>query len=110
MKKIIPFYVINESINAQKFAPYDVMPYFVRCYNDAKKDKRPVIFDEFKKFVESNSMYMYWARCQYEVVVHSWPCGHIKQKIDVHWQIMMNIDVVVEILMRNVLKELKTTK
>lgn len=107
MKKIIPFYVISESINEQTFAPYDVMPYLVGCYKETKKDKRPVTFEEFKKFVESKSMYMYWSRCQYEVILHSWPCGNVKQKIDVHWQLMMNINLVTEILMRNVLKEPK---
>jgi hypothetical protein len=109
-RKPIPFNVIIDDVKAQEFKSYDVMPYFIRCYDTTKKDKLPKTFDEFKEFVKSNSMYMYWARCQYEVVVHSWPCDHIKQKIDVHWQIMMNIDVVTEILMRNVLKELKTIK
>lgn len=107
MKKIIPFYVISESINEQTFAPYDVMPYLVGCYKETKKDKRPVTFDEFKEFVKNNSMYMYWSRCEYELVLKPW-VGRIREKkVDVHWQLMMNIDLVTEILMRNVLKEPK---
>lgn len=107
MKKTIPFYVINESINEQTFAPYDVMPYLVGCYKETKKDKRPITFDEFKEFVKSKSMYMYWSRCEYEIILLDCPNQKKHKKIDVHWQIMMNIDLATEILMRNVLKEPK---
>lgn len=102
-KNIKSFNVINFEFNSSKFEAYDVMPYFVRCYLSEKKDKRPVTFDEFKEFVKSNSMHMYWARCEYEVVLSDWPNQKIRKKIDVHWQIMNNIDLVTEILMENVL-------
>lgn len=105
MKKrtITPFYVINENINAKEFEKYDVMPYLIRCYDEVKRKKtKPTTFDEFKEFVKDNSTYMYWARCQYEVVLQSWPCGNHDKKIDVHWQLMMNLDLVTRLLMENV--------
>ena len=98
-----PFYVINEDINSREFKKYNVMPYFINCYKEArKKKKQPKTFDEFKEFVKSNSMYMYWSRCQWELLLVDFPCEKIKRKIDVHFQIMMNIDVIVGILMMNV--------
>lgn len=98
-----PFFVINENINAKKFAPYDIMPYLIDCYKDArKKKKQPKTFDEFKEFVNKSSLYMYWARCQYEIVLNSWPCGDHQKKIDVHWQINMNKDLITRVLMENV--------
>lgn len=105
MKKrtITPFYVINENINAKEFDKYDVMPYLISCYDEVKRKKtKPTTFDEFKEFVKDNSMYMYWSRCQYEVVLQSWPCGNNDKKIDVHWQLMMNLDLVTRLLMENV--------
>ena len=102
-KNIKPFNVINYEFNSDKFEAYDVMHYLVNCYKKEKKDKRPVTFDEFKKFVESKSMYMYWARCEYEVILSDWPNQKFRKKIDVHWQIMNNIDIVTNILMENVL-------
>ena len=33
IKKITPFYVIKEDVNAKKFIKYDVMPYLTECYN-----------------------------------------------------------------------------
>lgn len=102
-KQHIPFYVINENVNAQKFEPYDVMPYLIECYKKVKRRKNhPTTFDEFKKFVKDESMYMYWSRCQYEIVLKSWPSDRHEKKIDVYWQLMMNIDIVTKILIRNV--------
>ena len=98
-----PFYVISYDINGKDFTPYNVMPYFINCYKNARrKKKQPKTFDEFKEFVKSKSMYMYWSRCQYEIVLTDWPSQTRGEKIDVHWQIMMNLDTVTRILMENV--------
>lgn len=104
MKKTIkPFNVITFEFNSGEFKAYDVMPYLVDCYNKEKKNKRPATFDEFKEFVKSKSMYMYWSRCGYEIILLDWPNQKADKKIDVHWQIMNNIDIVTQILMENVL-------
>ena len=104
-KNIKPFNVINFEFNSNKFEPYDVMPYLISCYNNVKRKKEcPKTFDEFKKFVEDKSMYMYWARCEYEIILSDWPNQKTSEKIDIHWQIMNNIDVVTNVLMENVIK------
>ena len=103
-KNVKPFNVINFEFNSKKFEAYDVMPYLIRCYDNAKRKKDcPKTFDEFKKFVKDKSMYMYWARCEYEIILSDWPNQKTYKKIDVYWQVMNNIDVVTEILMENVL-------
>lgn len=104
-KKYIPFNVINFDFNSKEFESYDVMPYLIGCYKNVKRKKEcPKTFEDFKKFVESKSMYMYWSRCEYEIILVDWPCGHNQHKIDIHYQIMMNIDIVTDILMKNVIK------
>ena len=100
-RKPIPFKVIVDNVNTKKFEFYDVMPYFIRCYEDAKKGDRPKTYEEFKSFIERWSRYMYWSRCQYELVLKPW-VGHKKEKkADVHWQLMHNLDLVTSILMLN---------
>lgn len=47
-------------------------------------------------------MYMYWARCEYEIVLKSLIGFAEDTKVDIHWQILNNIDVITEILMKNV--------
>lgn len=103
-KEQTPFHVIWWDVNKGEFVPYDVMPYLVECYRECKKKRRgvPKTVDEFRDFVEGKSLYMYWARCQYEILLSDWPSDKTTKKVDVYWQIMMNIDVVTRILMDNV--------
>ncbi len=101
-KNSTPFNVIRYDINKKEFVPYDVIPYFVDCYEKIKNKKNaPKTFDEFLKFVEGNSMYMYWGRCEWEIVLKDWPCGNVEKKTDVHGQITMNIEVITRILIEN---------
>ena len=97
----IPFKVIMDNVNTKQFESYDVMPYFIRCYEEAKKENRPKTFEEFKEFVKGKSMYMFWSRCQYELVLKPLVGHDNEQKADVHWQLMHNINLVTSILMLN---------
>lgn len=103
-KEYNSFYVINYDVNRADFVKYDVMPYFIKCYKEIKKkEERPVTFEQFKEFIERKSSYMFRSRCEYEVILSDWPCQKTHKKIDIHWQIMNNINLVTEILMKNVL-------
>ena len=95
------FNVIIEDINTRKFIPYDVIPYLVDQYKKAKD--KPSTFLEFKEFIRKESMYQWWSRCEYEIVLQSWPTGKNEEKIDVYWQVMMNINISTDILMKEVL-------
>lgn len=118
------FNVIGYNINRKKFVPYNVIPYLVSQYK-IKKDK-PKTFDEFKEFVKNESQYQWWARCEYEVILSPWPYTlspserakeennveawkehwkkHLKecQKIDVYYQVMMNLDVITNLVMESI--------
>ena len=107
-KNPTPFYVINYDFNSKEFVKYNVMPYLMRSYDEVKRRKdKPTTFDEFKEFVRDKSLYMYWSRCQYEIILSDWPPSGKEKKIDVHWQLMNNWDLVTEVLMRNVGVEIK---
>lgn len=58
------FNVLWWDFNKDHPEPYDVLPYFRRCYEDCKKEDRPETKDEWLKFIRSKGMYMYWARCE----------------------------------------------
>ena len=101
------FYVLTWDFNRDKIEHYDILPYFRNRLEEriekSKKDddeyfKVPKSFDEFKKFVEDESLYQFWSRCEYEMIVHGWPVRKNDYKIDVHEQIMMNLDVISGIL------------
>ena len=115
------FNVIGYNFNSKEFVPYNIIPYLVSQYKIATH--KPKTFDEFKKFVKKESLHQWWARCEYEIVLGPWPYTlspserakeednveawkeHWKkhldecQKIDVHSQVMMNLDVITALLM-----------
>lgn len=127
------FNVLWLNFSTKKVEYYDVLPYFRNCWKDkCYKDEVKAIksFDQLKEWIIGKSRYMYWARCQYEFLIVSWPFGgkrlkddmkslltpefnidnyeqYLKfeniiikdmTKIDIHYQIMMNIDIVVNLL------------
>ena len=121
------FNVIVYNINSKEFKSYNIIPYLVSRYN--KKEKKPKTFDEFKEFIKNESMYQWWSRCEYEIILSPWPYvsspserydkkgendieawkehwkKHLKEceKIDVHYQVMMNIDVITALLIDGVI-------
>lgn len=108
-KTPIPFYVIIDDLDKQKFIKYDVMNYLIYCYVETKKDKRPKTFYEFKGFVSEKSTYMFWSRLmfrsRYMSEICLIGCGDSRTeatKIDVRWQIENNLDLVTKLLMLNV--------
>lgn len=111
-KKHIPFNVIWQDFNAREFEAYDIMPYFLREWEHIKKSAkpysedqwrgRPQTVEELKQWFISKSHYMYWGRCEYEVILAGWPNTDTKKKIDIHWQIMLNIDTIIDIFIKNI--------
>ena len=103
------FNVIIWEPNHKVFEPYDIIPYLVNAFQERVKNykkypkndywKIPTNFEEFKEFIEKESQYQFWGRCEYEVILVDWPCLKTEKKIDVYWQIMMNIDLITEIVM-----------
>ena len=94
------FNVIIYNFNRKKFEPYDIMDFFVEEYKEEKN--KPTTFATFKEFIERKSMWMFWSRCEYEIILSDWPPSGVEEKWDIHRQIMMNIDIITEILMENV--------
>ena len=100
--KMKSFNVINFDINHNVFESYDVIPYLVNAYKETTKNDRPKTYNEFKNFVKDESMYMFWGRCEYEILLVDWPCKKISEKWDIYKQIMMNLDIITSIVMDEV--------
>jgi hypothetical protein len=125
------FKVLNYSGFNNQIEHYDVLPYFRDSWKSKSfKAKEVKSKSDLKQWIESASRYMYWARCQYEFLMASWPFGSKNMhdevmkffetpkdlesystriyfdniiirdmhKIDIHEQIMMNIDIITDIL------------
>lgn len=121
------FNVLLWDFNSDKLIHYDVLPYFRNCYTERKKRNKkankyikeedfnkyfkvPETLEEFKQFVKQESQYQYWSRCEYEMICHGWPVRKNDYKLDVHEQIMMNLDIVASILWEEFKPKVKKTK
>lgn len=91
--------VIFYNFNLKKFEPYNIFPYFLRKYEKIPKLKQPKTFEEFKQFIIKEVQYQYWGRCEYEMVLKSWPCEDTSEKWDIYDQIMLNINNIVKLFM-----------
>lgn len=94
------FYVIIYDPNRECFIPYDVIPYLEKCYYEEKD--RPSTLEEFQTFIKRHSMYQWWSRCEYEIILSDWPNRSTDKKIDVHFQVLLNLDTIAEILMKSI--------
>lgn len=99
---MIQFNVIIWDFNERVFKPYDIIPYLIECYNKTKT--KPKTFNQFKKFIKEESLYQWWARCEYEIILMDWPCQETTKKWDIYKQIMMNIDIITKLIMEEVNK------
>ena len=110
-KNLAVFNVINWNFNKDDIEHYDVLPHFRRCFEERKRmskrrgvnpeDKHfkvPKTFEDFRDFVKDESLYQFWGRCEYETIVHGWPVRKKDYKLDVHEQVMMNLDIVARLL------------
>ena len=138
MKQLKKFKVLTFSNG--KIREYDILPYFrdswKEKYNKEEKEKIKTAKYQakrkalFKQWVRGRSLYMFWARCEWEMLIGSWPYGSKNindqmkefmsegrnlddyhnsivldniitsdmEKIDVHRQIEMNLNLIVDIL------------
>ena len=96
------FNVLIWNFNTQTIEEYNVIPYFVREWKEEKDKSKFKSFDDIKEFVRSKSLYQFWSRCEYEIIVKGWPVTKREIKLDVHEQIMMNLDLVTQVFINTI--------
>lgn len=101
---MIEYKVITWNFNTDRIEHYDIMPYLYRRLEEKRKKRQIALKDltleRLKEFIDIESRYQFWARCQYEVILSSWPLkenGH-KYKMDVYEQIHMNLDNIAKLM------------
>ena len=93
----------NPEVNVRLISvPHYRLPYFVREWKEEKDKSKFKSFDDIKEFVRSKSLYQFWSRCEYEMIVKGWPVTKREIKLDVHEQIMMNLDLVTQVFINTI--------
>lgn len=86
--------------NNGELKKYDIIPYLVDKYESLSRKNRPNLrlYNSVKEFIVKECRYQFWSRCEYEIIISSWPNEINKKKIDVYDQIVLNIDIITKIL------------
>lgn len=101
---MVEYRVITWNFSADRVEHYDIMPYLYRRLEEKRKKRQIVLKDltleKLKEFIDDESKYQFWARCEYEVILSSWPPRENgrKHKMDVYEQIHMNLDNIAKLM------------
>lgn len=94
MDKKLEWNVLIEDFNTHKIRLYNIFgTYFIE---DLKKEKIESL-EDLKEFIDQWARYHYWSRTEYEIMVGGL-FNEIDEfeKIDVYYQISMNLDRIAE--------------
>ena len=92
---MLVFNVIVYNFNTKKFVPYNIFTYLEREFK--KSSLKDMSKESLMSWILDKSRYMFWSRCEYEVILSPWPPNeNVSRKIDVFEQIEMNIEVITD--------------
>lgn len=90
--------------NHDSLEVYDVMPRFIAAFKSLKKKDIPDTIEKLSDWLNSEAHYMFWSKCEYEMIIHGWPERKNDSKVDVYDQLKMNWDAFVEYFYNNIVK------
>lgn len=101
----LKWFVFVEDINSKRIKVYNIFEHkdFMEDCDDAWEDyinDEHRDFSKFKKDIESNLMYYFWSKCEWEIVLSDFPPSDSfqKKKIDVYQQVKINWDKFIDYL------------
>ena len=104
MSGFLEWFVYCEDVNRRVIEPYNIFNHvgFLKdCCKAAEmhSDNKDVFAAEVERWLK----YYYWAKCEWEIILSSWPNDERtkKEKIDVYDQVMLNFDVFIDYLWNN---------
>ena len=106
MKKQLVWNVYYYNTNKQKIQTWNIFQHG-SFYEHLLKAKKEFLktddfrFNDFMERVKKDLQYYYWSKCEWEIVVHSWPAETVSEKIDVYDQVINNWEAFREYLFNN---------
>ena len=87
--------------NERSFKSYNVFNNST-FYNDVCKmlEKKGLTWKDISHMVDSFAAYSFRSRCEYELILDSWPHWGVDQKIDVYYQLKLNWNAFIDCIVR----------
>lgn len=101
-KNKLEWYVMLHDFNNDKIIKYNVLDdsYIIDSIKKAVKKKEITTYDDLKEFTKRKLMAQYWSRTEYEILVSGMFTKSEPKKIDAWYQIEMNLDRLIEYLIK----------
>lgn len=96
--------------NHDELEQYDVVPMLLRELKSLRKEDFPMDKKSMDGELRGWARYHFWAKCEYEMIVHGWPEQKNDKKVDVYDQLMLNWDTFSEAFWKNVWKPIVDKK
>ena len=100
---MLEYYVFRRDFNRNRLEQLNIFSYVTPEKIKQGIDERQITNrKDFKNFLKTEFMYYFWAKCEHEVIVNSFPyledekVGDNGIKIDVWYQIEPNLDLIVD--------------
>ena len=78
------------NFNMDRLETYDVGRRLVTSVESERPSALPRSYEELDSYLLREVRYYFWAKCEYEMIVHSWPELKNEKKVDVYDQLMLN--------------------
>lgn len=100
----LEWYVLMYNVKEHSIKPYNALnnELILELHKEIVKKKRITNYEELKEYVRKWFLYHYWCKAEYEVLIGRFFFESDKDliKIDVYTQLMLNIDRIIEYLIK----------
>ncbi len=90
--KELQWFVFMDNRNSKTIEPFNVFRHRSFREDCVKAVKESENISEFKNRVCREIKYYFWAKCEFEIILSSWPNASYDVKVDISDQLLMNID------------------
>lgn len=88
----ISWNVIRENFNTSKFEAYNVFGHYSFLEDVINVFKSSESKETFSTALVKEVRYHFWSKCEYEIVLQTWPKSDYEEKIDIAYQLFNNWD------------------
>ena len=101
----LEWYVIEWEPNRKEVVNVNIFHknYVEMLHKEIVKKKTITNYNQLKEFIRKDMMGAFWCRCEHEIAVGHFPAQYelkYLKKIDSYWQIAMNLDRIIEYVIR----------
>ena len=107
--KSLVWNVFRYDINKREIVAYNIFNHAGFVEDIEKMRKNKITSVDFKDRLKQVLMYYFWAKCEYEVVISSFPPNENAkdEKVDIYSQVMLNFDIFCDYVYSNIFETKK---